>query len=212
MIAGEQIRAARAYMGWSQTELAERADCSLSTIAKIERLEGDVSADILENIRRAFEKEGMFFTDDGLIKRSTAMYEIEGEGWWLRVLDDVYQSTLDKKGAEVLLFCADDRESPPEVTRMWTKIRNAGVAMRQLVREGNTFLLGPVKEYRWIPKEYFENYVTMVYGDKVCMCAENNTKAVIFRDRRQASTLRNLFNLLWNKLEEPRESTAPDRF
>lgn len=212
MITGEQIRAARAYMGWSQTELGERANCSLSTIAKIERLEGDVGSDIIEKIRRAFEKEGMFFTDDGLIKRSASMYEIEGEGWWLRVLDDVYQSMIDKKGAEVLMFCADDRESSPDVNKVWAKIRNAGIGMRQLVREGNTYLMGPAKEYRWIPKEFFENYVTMVYGDKVCMCAENNTKAVIFRDRRQANTMRNLFNLLWNKLEEPSESTAPDRF
>ncbi len=199
-------------MGWSQTELGERAGCSLSTIAKIERLEGDVGADILEKIRATFEKDGMFFTHDGLVKKNTAIYEIGGENWWLRVLDDVYQSTIDKKESEVLLFCADDRESPPAVNKLWKKIRNNGVKMRQLVREGNTYLLGATKEYRWIPKEYFENYVTMVYEDKVCMCAENNTKAVIFKDRRQANTLRNLFNLLWNKLEQPDESTATDRF
>lgn len=212
MISGEQIRAARAYMGWSQTELGERANCSLSTIAKLERLEGDVGTDILEKIQYAFEKEGMFFTEDGLKKRNTAMYEIEGENWWLRVLDDVYQSTIDQKNAEVLLFCADDRESPRDVNKMWTKIRNAGAGMRQLVREGNTYLLGPVKEYRWIPREYFENHVTMVYADKVCFCAENNTKAAIFKDHRQATTFRNLFNLLWNNLEQPNVSTATDRF
>jgi transcriptional regulator with XRE-family HTH domain len=212
MLTGEQIRAARAFIGWSQADLAEKARCSLSTISQIEKLARDASLETLTNIERAFEKEGMFFTENGLTKRNSAMYELTGDGWTRHVLEDVYQSTLDQKGAEVLFICSDDRLSPPEVIGMLKKIRNAGVAMRHMVREGNTYLHGPVKEYRWIPTEYFQNCVVVIYADKICLCVENNTKAMIIRDPAQAKTFRNLFNLLWTKLEEPHASTAPERF
>ena len=109
----------------------------------------------------------------------------------------------------MLLFCSDDRESPEVVNNMYRKIRNQGVRMRQLVKEENTYLLGGLDEYRWIPKEFFVNYVTLVYGDKVCICAENNTKALIFKDMQMAKMMRNLFNWNWNNADKPTETTAP---
>lgn len=204
-----QIEAARAMAKWSQEDLAEHAGSSLSTISQVETGGREPSAALERKIVEAFVKEGIFFTEYGVEKRNTSTYTIEGEGFWLRVLDDVYQSLMDVKSAELLLFCSDDRESPPEVNAMYRKIRNQGVKMRQLVREDNTYLLGGVEEYRWIPKEYFENYVTMVYGDKVCVCAEGNTKAMIFKDKQMAKTFRNLFNWNWENAEKPTETTAP---
>ncbi len=207
-----QCRAARALLNWSQPDLSKRCGVHVQTISNFEHEKGSPTKNTLKIIMDALEREGVLFLEDGLIRRSTSIYEIQGENWWLSVLNDVYQTFIDIEGAEVLLFCADDKKSPPEVNQMWKKIRDSGVRMRQLVQEGNKYLIGPPDEYRWIPKKYFENHVTMVYGDKVCLCAENNTKAVVFRDCLQAKTMRNIFNLLWDKLEKPNESIAPDRF
>lgn len=204
-----QISAARAMTGWSQTELAERANSSLTTISQAETGNSVVSTKLAAKIEQVFKSEGIFFTERGVEKRDTAIYTIGGEGWWLQVLDDVYQSMIDQKG-EILLFCADDRESGEEVVRSWARIRKLGVSVRQLVREDNDYLLGPVNEYRWIPKEFFTNYVTMVYGEKVCICAENNTKAVIFKDRQLARMMTNLFNWNWSHAEQPASSSAAD--
>lgn len=203
-----QISAARAIAGWSQTELAERAGSSLTTISQAESGNAGVSAKLAEKIERVFKAEGIFFTERGVEKRDTAIYTIEGKNWWLQVLDDVYQSMVDKK-AEILLFCADDRESSTEVNEAWRRIRKLGSPIRQLVREDNDYLLAPVEEYRWIPKEYFTNYITMIYGEKVCLCAENNTKAVIFKDKQLARMMTNLFNWNWKNAEQPSESNAP---
>ncbi|MBM4243957.1 MAG: helix-turn-helix domain-containing protein [Deltaproteobacteria bacterium] len=66
MITGTQIRAARALLAWSQSELAERADRSLPTIKRLEargnRPAG--SARTNESVRRAIEAAGVVFIDD----------------------------------------------------------------------------------------------------------------------------------------------------
>ncbi|MES9948971.1 MAG: helix-turn-helix transcriptional regulator [Candidatus Thiodiazotropha sp.] len=207
-----QIRAARALADWSQTELAERSNTSLSTIADIEAGRRGGGAATLSAIQKAFMQDGVIFTEYGVEKRPANIQIVEGENWWLRVLDDVYYTLLDQSDAEVLILCGDERESPPDVIKMWKKIRNQGTTMRQIVREDNTYLMGSVNEYRWMPKEYFENYVTMIYGEKVCVCAEDNTKAMIFKDEQLAKTWGNTFNLLWKEMEKPNESTATERF
>jgi len=64
MILVEQLRAARSLLGWSQTQLAERAGLSLPTVKRAERESGDgpnVSDEAREKLRRALEKAGVEF-------------------------------------------------------------------------------------------------------------------------------------------------------
>jgi hypothetical protein len=71
--------------------------------------------------------------------------------------------------------------------------------------------MGPVSEYRWMPPERFQNNVTLLYGDKVAVCAEDNSKAVIIKDRALAQSWRNVVEILWATLEAPDRSTADVR-
>jgi predicted transcriptional regulator len=61
MIAARQIRAGRAFLGWSQQELADRALLSRNAVAKIERGEVDPRASTLQAVRRVLEKGGVIF-------------------------------------------------------------------------------------------------------------------------------------------------------
>lgn len=209
-----QIRAARALVNWSQTELAERAGISLSAVADCEAERGKTSPVTLEKMVAAFEQAAVFFTESGVERRNTATYDISGEGWWLRVLDDAYYELADQDAPEMLMLFADDAQSPPEVIEQLRKMRQAGIKMRQLVQEDNRYLIGPPAEYRWVPKSYFLNNVTLVYGDKVAVCAEDNTKAVIFRDKALATSWRNAFEMLWQGivLATPDRSEADETY
>jgi transcriptional regulator with XRE-family HTH domain len=61
----EQIRAARALLGWSQTELASRAGLSLPTVKRVEGGFGpDVSSDSRSKLVRALENAGIEFIDE----------------------------------------------------------------------------------------------------------------------------------------------------
>ena len=61
----EQLRAARALLGWSQTELAERAGMSLPTVKRVETERGPrVSEATRHALQRALELGGVEFIDE----------------------------------------------------------------------------------------------------------------------------------------------------
>jgi transcriptional regulator with XRE-family HTH domain len=72
-ITGAQIRAARAFLRWTIDDLAKKADVGLSTIQKVEEVDGeprivstlqwrsDKRDEALTKIRSALEKAGITF-------------------------------------------------------------------------------------------------------------------------------------------------------
>jgi transcriptional regulator with XRE-family HTH domain len=61
-----QIRAARALLGWSQTQLARRAGLGLATLQRIERdggIEKGKFSTVIK-IQKALEQAGIHFTED----------------------------------------------------------------------------------------------------------------------------------------------------
>ena len=62
----EQVRAARNWLAWTQAELAERANVSVSTVKDYESAKRVPMANNLDAIKRALEAEGMEFTADSV--------------------------------------------------------------------------------------------------------------------------------------------------
>lgn len=65
MITGAQIRAARALLGWKQTDLATASGISEISIKNIERGATDPRSSTLAAIQSAFDKAGVVFLDPG---------------------------------------------------------------------------------------------------------------------------------------------------
>ncbi|WP_342446988.1 helix-turn-helix transcriptional regulator [Azorhizobium doebereinerae] len=61
------MKAARALLGWSQTELAERSGVSEPTIKRIEAADGELGGrvDTAAKIRGAIENAGVEFLTEG---------------------------------------------------------------------------------------------------------------------------------------------------
>jgi len=81
----EQCRAARAWLGWSQLELARLANVSLRTIAAFERGEQNPRSNNLIAIRRAIEAGGirLLFDKNGAaagVLRRGADPDLSGDG------------------------------------------------------------------------------------------------------------------------------------
>ena len=65
LITVEQLRAARALLGWSQTYLAEQAGLSLPTVKRVEAERGPrVSEEGRLKLKRALELAGIEFIDE----------------------------------------------------------------------------------------------------------------------------------------------------
>lgn len=62
MLTANQCRAARAWLGWGQSDLAERAGVSLSTLRDFEGSKRVPIKNNLAAIQTAFEAEGVDFT------------------------------------------------------------------------------------------------------------------------------------------------------
>ncbi len=68
MLTSGQIRAGRAFLGWSARELAEHAGVHITTVQRIEHLEGPIRAktESLGKVEAALEAAGIeFHTSDG---------------------------------------------------------------------------------------------------------------------------------------------------
>ena len=63
----EQSRAARAWLGWSQSDLADRAGVAKNTVQGFESGQRHLTRNNIAALRRAIETEGirLLFDDDG---------------------------------------------------------------------------------------------------------------------------------------------------
>jgi ribosome-binding protein aMBF1 (putative translation factor) len=64
MMSPEQCRAARAWLGWSQQELAQRARVGLSTVKDFERGDRKPMVNNLDAMRRAIETAGIALIEE----------------------------------------------------------------------------------------------------------------------------------------------------
>jgi predicted transcriptional regulator len=67
LITGRQLKAARALLGWEQTDLAKKSGVGISTIRRMEAFAGEIGArtGTLSLVQRALERAGIEFLDDG---------------------------------------------------------------------------------------------------------------------------------------------------
>lgn len=180
-----------------------------------EQDKGNVKEATREAVLRVLEAQGMELKPHGIEQRDLSSFEIEGEDWFIRLLEDAYYTLKEISNAEFLVEMGDDSITArrPEVLARYRKIRAAGIRMRQLVCEDDTFLLGPVEEYRWIPRPYYKNWVTAIYDNKVAFSLENEKKCIVFEDENLAERRHNDFNLKWSLLPPLNcKSTADERF
>jgi transcriptional regulator with XRE-family HTH domain len=63
----EQSRAARGWLGWSQSDLAKRANVAKNTVYGFESGQRSLTRNNIAALRRAFEAEGirLLFDEDG---------------------------------------------------------------------------------------------------------------------------------------------------
>lgn len=199
MLSIEQIKMARALLGWDQATLAEKSGVSLPQIASIEsRKVKSPRLGTLTAINNAFVHAGAEFKDGGVFPKTDPTTRLSGEGWFLKVMDDIYDTLKDEHNKEMLIFGGDNRVSPPAAIEKFRNLCDMGVTIREMVEEDNTYLMGREENYRWIPKKYFQNYVTVIYADKVCNSFHNN--GLLIKDKNWANAERNRFELLWSQL------------
>jgi len=205
------IKAARALADWSQEDLARHAEVAIATIRNIESGKTETaSTRTYGSIERAFMRENIFFLNDGVERKRAWIKEFSGENYFLNAMDDMYISLIDTKNPEILFFDSDDRKNSPEITQRLRKLHNGGIKTRDIIETGNTYLLGPTANYRWIPSKFYRGTLKAIYANKVFL--DFNGNGLLIQNPDIAAVERNQFNMIWELLPELKvESTADER-
>lgn len=213
MITIEQIKAARALLGWGQAELAKAARISLPALGNLERGAVMPRLRTLELIRQALEEAGIEFIDGPGVRKQREVLKIamlEGPDAVKRLFDDFY-ATLSKEGGELLVRGVSDRRflkeaREPLVNYLRKVHRHKKMRARLLVCEGDTFFFGKPDTtiYRWVPKETFGLVPCYVYRDKYAVLLWGPPlRVVITQNPSLAETYRRQFEADWKRAQVP---------
>lgn len=195
----------------SQTELEAAASPSRSVIVAFEKGE-PVGLAQIEALEKYFRANGIEFIENGVKLAPKNIEIIEGKDCYIRTLDKVMMILPGLENKELLIMFASDAISPPAVNDRYRLMRQQGVKMRQLIKEGDTYIMGELEEYRTIPEGQFVNIVSLVYGDYMAQVNGDETAVTIYRDPKLAAQKRADFEERWNKGSIPSISTAEEKF
>ena len=176
----EQIRSARAYLGWSQHDLAERAGLSQTGLARIENGTNKPNSQTLAKITHAFDDADIeFLGDTGLRKRSGEIKVLRGTKGFSDFLDDVFETIIsngtEEKPTEVFLSNvvhenwgnAIGPEKWKNHTNRMTKHKNI-MDVRIIVKESDyNFPAQDYARYKWFPETLFNEKSFYSYHDKL---------------------------------------------
>jgi transcriptional regulator with XRE-family HTH domain len=206
----EQIRAARALLGWSQSDLADLAGLSQTGIARIENGTNHPNLQTMAKIEQAFEDHDIEFIDtSGVRKRSGEIKTFRGTNGFRDFMEDVY-NTANKIGGEICLFNARPiywyrflgTEWYVEHAKRMEQIRDKFV-FKVTAEEGEDLLIGKsFAEYRWFPSTMFNERAFYAYGNKLAFLSfENeNVQILVFENKEFTNAFRVLFNIGWDNV------------
>lgn len=204
-----QIKAARALLEWTQTDLASHAGLNNDQVRSFESGRTR-SLNVLEAIHDAFLNNGIEFTEgEGVKKRTGDIRLLSGEFGFINFLNDVYE-TIKKHGGEINVTDVEDavfakyagEYDEIHVNRM-ASLKN--FMCHSLSSQKNHITRTNYSEYRWLPKEEFGPVPFYQYAHKLAMIIFDEPYARIFilEAPEIAESFRTKFMAMWNRAQSP---------
>ncbi len=200
-------------MNWSQQDLAQRTGISATSIGSIENGQTTPRESTLSTIRKTLENGGIEFVGlDGVKIQNDYIRTLRGGDGFSAFLDDVYQTAVangtEKNPTQVFLsnvahenwvkWMGPDRWE--NHTRRMTEKKNV-MDVRIIVKEGDyTFPARAYSQYKWFPKEMFNDKSFYSYHDKLAFINFKNddVEIIIIKQPAFAEGYRTLFLIAWD--------------
>lgn len=210
MIAGRQIRAARALLDMSQDDLAQSSGLTPQAIRKIEDGSVQPRLSTIADITRVFHERGVEFTDyDGVRFRPEGLEILSGHTGLIKLLDDVYDH-LKLHGGRVLVTGVKNEDwvknigdySAVHIPRMTELVRQrSDIEILSLAPEGDKIMdYSSYTKYRYQSIEHFDPVPFYIYGDNLAIIdfrADPTPKIIIVKSATVAQAFTKQFNQLW---------------
>lgn len=204
----EQIRAARALLGWSQDDLAHHAGLSQTGIARIENGTNKPNSSTLEKINTAFDAADVeFINTSGVKKRENKVKIYKGHEGFVAFLDDVYRTLKSQPGEQIVVVnnVKEDEFLKWEGTFSEVhekRMENLGIRYHIVVQEGDeNFTASAYAEYRWVSPDIFSHISYYIYADRAALInfEENNVTVYVIYSGAVADFYRHEFQKVWKR-------------
>lgn len=205
---GKQIAAARQLLGWSQADLATRSGVSKPSIIRIEKNLMSVKHDIQKQIQKLIEQNNIEFLDQcGLRENKKTLIQYSGQAGFREFYDDLYVTARDVGGdiclfngvSDLVLKWLGEDFLKKHVERM-LPIQDQ-YKYRVIVQEKDKSFLGASYcEYKWFPKNLFNDKTIFIYGDKISFITflKNDIEILVLNQKELAESQKLFFNLAWD--------------
>lgn len=208
MITIAQIRAARALLGWSQSDLADYAGLSQTGIARIENGTNKPNSRTLDKITTAFDRADIeFIGETGVRKRMGEIQTLHGTEGLKSFLDDLY-IYAQKNGGEFCLHNADPDNWYKWLGQEWFDMHSkrmaelgGTIAFKITCAEGMENLISSkFAEYRWFPEDKFSDQSIYAYGNTLAFVhfKEETLQIDILRNKEFTDAFQVLFDIAWD--------------
>lgn len=207
-ITPDQIKAARALAGISQTELADSAGLSQTAIAQIENRKVQPVRRNIEAIRLVLEKAGVEFIEGGVRMRPDGLDILRGADFGPQMMDYMF-AALKRTGGKIIMINAldiglfDDQHNAQVAAHVRRLIEN-GIEEKILVPEGTKRAdiarsgWGRPEWYRTMPSDAFSAYApSFIFADCYGIMLWEQQEIFIIRNRRLADDQVKKFMYLW---------------
>ncbi len=200
----DQIRAARALIGWSQGKLAEHSGLSQAGIARIENGTNHPNSSTLRKITKAFDACDIEFIDEsGVKKRTNEVRILQGAQGFRSFMDSVYETA--KAGGSLSLFNTQPQLWIKHLGEEWYNMHNKRMAalgeigVRIITAEGNKSFILDTAAYRWFPEGRFYSAMFYCYGDKIGLLNfdDDDIEITVINVKNFANGFRELFESTW---------------
>lgn len=211
----EQIKAARALLGWSQKDLGNKADINVNTVAAIETGKNVPHQETYKKIINAIELAGIeFIENDGLRRKTSGVVTYRGREGFAIFRKDVLREAR-KENPDICISNLDERlfdkwgegEINKNYRNAMAEIREShqSFRFRSLSRKDDThFSAHRHSEYRWVPEDEFGEFPFYVYGQKTAMILfeEDNIEIFVINHPTVTSFFRAKFEKEWARAEK----------
>lgn len=207
----EQIRAARALIGWNQEALAEHSGLSQTGIARIENGTNRPNSSTVGKIIKAFDAHDIeFLGENGVQKRTNEIKKFKGKSGLIDFMNDVYESAKNgnnkrsfynvKPGNWITVLGEEWWYSHVERMAKCTKKEDT----RILVPDGNkNFISSDYATYRWFTNKFQLNInrTMYIYDGKLAFVTFTNTsdqvEILMLKNKDFANGVEALFDIAW---------------
>jgi len=210
----EQIKAARALIGWSQKDLSDYTGLSTTGIARIENGNNQPNSTTIEKIINAFDNADIEFIDEsGVKKRANEISTLKGVEGFAKFRKEVLIEA-SKNNPDICISNLDERQfdkwGDGEINNHYrgemAKIREkcSDLKFRSLAKKGDThFSAAKHSEYRWVGSKDFGDFPFYIFGNKTAMLMFEEDDIHIFIINHPVITAfyRAQFNKWWDNAE-----------